>query len=326
MPGGGSCTFSVNVTGTSTGVMNNSVTISSSNGGTGNTSAASLSVVPGVVAPPTISKSFGSTLWVPGGVTSLSFTINNPNTTVTLTGVSFSDTLPAGLVVATPPGIAGSCGGGVIAASAGSGSISLTGATLAPGASCTFSVDVDTTGSGVLINVTGNVSSSNGGVGNTASAQIVVGGAYLITYVPNLPVGDSFINITNTGAGGAGLGSGTSAAVTGSLCVNVYGFNADEEIVSCCSCAVTPNGLVSLSARNDIAANPFTGGTPLLLAIKLVATTPVGGSCLNSAAAVATGALSEGLAAWGTALHVNTTPGAYALTEYAVHARYADDG
>ena len=59
----------------------------------------------------------------------------------------------------------------------------------------------------------------------------------------------------NSGARGAGLNSGTSASTTGALCVNVYTFSPDEQMVSCCSCPVTPNGLVSLSARQDLISN-----------------------------------------------------------------------
>ena len=44
-----------------------------------------------------------------------------------LSSVAFSDTLPAGLSVSTPNGLAGSCGGGTITATAGSGAISLSG-------------------------------------------------------------------------------------------------------------------------------------------------------------------------------------------------------
>ena len=140
-----------------------------------------------MVAPPTISKSFGTAVSIQlGGTTALNFTINNPNATVALTGVGFIDTLPAGLVVSTPNGLTGSCGGGTITAVAGSGSVALSGATLAAGASCTFSVNVTATIAGVLTNITGNVISSNGGLGNTALAQVVVGGGISRSPMPRI--------------------------------------------------------------------------------------------------------------------------------------------
>src|SRR5436305_9739699 len=85
---------------------------------------------------------------------------------------------------------------------------------------------------------------------------------YQVKYASNLTVGDSVINITNTGARGAGLGFGTAASVTGAICANVYVYDPAEEVVACCSCPVTPNGLVSLSARSDLIVNPLTRGNP----------------------------------------------------------------
>jgi hypothetical protein len=302
--GGASCTFSVNVTGTAAGIMSNNVTASSSNGGAGNTSAASLSVVPGAIAPPTIGKSFGTTVSIPGGTAALSFTIGNPNAAVALTGVGFTDTLPAGLVVATPNGVTGSCGGGLITATAGSGSISLTGATLAAGVSCTFSVNVAATSYGVLINITGNVISANGGLGNTALTQIVVGNAFQVNYATNFQAGDSFINFVNTGANGASLLGPGYGAAAGNICVNAYAFSPDEEMVACCSCLVTPNGLSSFSVVNDLISNPLTGVRPTSVAVKLLSTLAgpggSGTSCVNSAAAVNNAAIVPGLAAWRT--------------------------
>ena len=46
---------------------------------------------------------------------------------------------------------------------------------------------------------------------------------HLIRYFSNLDVGDSVINIANTGANAAG-----------SICVNVYAFAPDEQEISCC--------------------------------------------------------------------------------------------
>jgi uncharacterized repeat protein (TIGR01451 family) len=166
-----SCTLAVNVTGTSSGQLTNtSGAVSSTNGGTGNTATASLSVA----SPPSIAKTFGAASIPLNGSTSLSFTVTNPATnTVSLAGVAFTDSLPAGLVVATPSGLTGSCGGGTITAVAGSGSVSLAGATLTANSSCTFSVNVTGTSTGVKNNSV-SVTSTSGGNGNTSNASLTV--------------------------------------------------------------------------------------------------------------------------------------------------------
>src|SRR5581483_6449917 len=127
-----------------------------------------------VVAAPVITKVFGAASIPLNGSTSLSFTINNPNTTTAFTGVGFSDTLPAGLIISTPNGLTGSCGGGTITATQGTNTISLSGATLAASASCTFSVNVTGIAAGLQTNTTGNVTSTEGGTGGTATASIKV--------------------------------------------------------------------------------------------------------------------------------------------------------
>ena len=130
---------------------------------------------------------------------------------------------------------------------------------------------------------------------------------YQIKYVSNLNLGDSFINITNTGARGAGIPSGSNSSTTGAICVNVYAFSPDEQMVSCCSCPVTPNGLVSLSVRTDIISNTLTPAVPTALVIKLLATVPAPGAmgCAGAAFSATPANLAPGLAAWGTTLHVS---------------------
>jgi hypothetical protein len=110
------------------------------------------------------------------GFTALSFTISNPPVNpLPLTGVSFVDNLPAGLIVLAPDnGLTGSCFGGTITAVPGSSSISLTGATLPVNASCTFSVLVNGAQIGVWTNTTNPVTSTNGGTGLPATATTSV--------------------------------------------------------------------------------------------------------------------------------------------------------
>jgi len=163
----GQCQFAVTVTGAAAGQYTNTTgPVSSTNGGTGNSASANLTVD----SSPTITKAFGNPqIWV-GYTTTLSFTISNPNPTSALSGIGFIDTFPAGLIVATPNGLAGACGGGTITAAAGSGSVSLSGASLPASGTCTFSVKITATGSGSMVNVTGPISSTETGPGGTSNA------------------------------------------------------------------------------------------------------------------------------------------------------------
>jgi hypothetical protein len=152
-------------------------------------------------------------------------------------------------------------------------------------------------------------------------------------YVANLNIGDSYIDITNTGVqGNTPLGPGVGT--TGNLCVNVYAFDPNEELVSCCSCLVTPDQTVSLSANTNINAHSTEAGLTSLT-IKLIAVNPLVVSasnpsltnCTNSAAGFVnvtvggavittpTATLATGVAAWGTTVHSGPTAGIFSETE-----------
>ncbi len=132
---------------------------------------------------------------------------------------------------------------------------------------------------------------------------------FQVRYASNLNVGDSVINITNSGALGAGLAAGTSAGTTGAICVNVYAFSPDEQMISCCSCPVTPNGLVSLSARQDLISNTLTPAVPTSIVVKLLATAPNAGSCASSAANPSATPFVQGMLAYGTTVHAAAVAG-----------------
>jgi len=140
--------------------------------------------------------------------------------------------------------------------------------------------------------------------------------AFQIAYASNVGLipgtgltGDSYINLTN-----AGSVNGMDPA--GEICANVYAFDPAEELISCCTCLVTPNGLNSLDADTDLISNTLTPGTPTALVIKLVATLPVLGVCNagNGGATFKGPQLAPGLRAWATTLHLDPT-GAYQMTE-----------
>ena len=134
------------------------------------------------VAPPTISKTFGAATIPLNGITTLTFTITNPNTVATLTGVAFTDTFPSGLQWPGNSGgtVTGDCGTHTITLIANT-YVRLDGATIIAGGSCIFSVNVTGMTAGVKNNTTGNVSSTNGGTGNIASASLTVNQAPAIT-------------------------------------------------------------------------------------------------------------------------------------------------
>jgi uncharacterized repeat protein (TIGR01451 family) len=186
LPAHGSCMIALNVTGTTGGAKNNTTSaVTSNEGGTGGTASASLVVV----APPTIAKAFGGASIGVNGTTTLTFTLTNPNATTALTGVGFTDTLPAGLAVAAPNGLTGSCGGGTITATPGATTAGLAGATLAAGTSCVFAINVRGVTPGAQVNTTDAVMSANAGVGNAASASITVlppGGVVTPAQIPTL--------------------------------------------------------------------------------------------------------------------------------------------
>ncbi len=134
---------------------------------------------------PQLTKSFTPDILTPGETTSMEFTITNPSVVDTATEISFTDNLSAFMsgatVVALPA--AGSCGAGsnfftsiVVAQTI----FNMTGANLAPGDSCTFSVDLNTasnTPPGTYTNTTQAITANLSGqvvTGKQASADLTI--------------------------------------------------------------------------------------------------------------------------------------------------------
>jgi len=128
-------------------------------------------------APPTVTTSFTPAIIHNNGVSTLTLTLANPaGNAVSLTGVALSDTLVSSgnvMQLDETPDLVNSCGGTVTGAVAGSTGIAVSGVTLAPGQSCSVSVQV-TAPAGVYPNTTSAISSDNGGTGLSASATLSV--------------------------------------------------------------------------------------------------------------------------------------------------------
>jgi hypothetical protein len=135
--------------------------------------------------PPKITSAFTPNLIGVGGSTALSYTITNPNAS-SLSAVAFTDTLPSSLTVDDPNGEFGTCGSSsVVTANPGSQSISLTGGSLKPGASCTVSVSLAAAQAGGFPNDTGPVSSSAGSstAGDTETLTVLPPPSVSLTHV-----------------------------------------------------------------------------------------------------------------------------------------------
>jgi len=164
-----SCTVSVDVLGVSSGNwVNLSGDLTSSLGNSG-TATDSIDVN----APPLFNKSFAPNVMTPNDVSTLTFLIQNTMSTVTASGLDFTDNLPAGVEVAALPNASTTCSGGTITAVAGTAVISYSGGSVNSGASCEISVDVTSSVVDTHMNLTGDLTSNHGNSGS-ATANLVV--------------------------------------------------------------------------------------------------------------------------------------------------------
>ena len=111
------------------------------------------------VAPPGgvgLFKVFSPSTIAAGGVSTLTITLTNTNSTVATLTAPFTDNLPAGLVIAGTPNVATTCGGVPTAIPGGSAVTlptgTIPGGTVATQASCTLTVNVTAPSGGSFVN------------------------------------------------------------------------------------------------------------------------------------------------------------------------------
>ncbi|MBE8232290.1 MAG: hypothetical protein HAW67_01045, partial [Endozoicomonadaceae bacterium] len=120
--------------------------------------------------PPTFAKVFSPDFIGPGSVSTLQFSITSIDDAAD--NITFTDVLPAGMVIATPANAISTCDG-EITASSGGNSISFTGGRVAALATCTISVNVASSTLGTATNNTGDLTSSLGNSGIATDDLIV---------------------------------------------------------------------------------------------------------------------------------------------------------
>ena len=136
-------------------------------------------------------------------------------------------------------------------------------------------------------------------LGGTALAQD--NSAYFVTYYSNANTAnapDATVRVVNDGDTGA------------NLYAEIYVFDDSEELTECCSCLVTPDGLLSESVNKNLTANPLTGVKPTRGFIEILSSpddNPFDLETPNENEPTA------GLRAWAT--HVQKLTSGFAVTE-----------
>jgi len=274
----GSCTMTTTLTGATLGIKINSFAAQTPTEGFGNTSTATVNVL----APPTISEAFNPFI-IPlrtGGtippISTLTFTLTNPNTVGDFTGLGFSDSL-TGLAVAASPGFTNTCGG-TWAPASGDTLLNLTGGSLNAGQSCTVSVKVTGTQAGRQDNAAGAPFSIEGGTGvpgNTASLFVILPPAIFMAVEPfampptSVPLNQPFglflqVDDPNLTVGLSGIGF-TDTFPAGLV---VTGTGPGQ-----CSPGVTFTGTLNNNTITVSNLN-FNGGQSCQFSLNMIGTTP----------------------------------------------------
>ena len=191
IPANGCCTVQFDVYASVGGSYFNSLPAGSLQTSIGNNAApavATLTVVPPASVAPTLSKSFSPATVKAGGVSTLTITLSNPNSTVANLTAPLNDYLPSGLVVAgTGPNASTTCGG-TLTAYTGDSTVTLTGGSIPANGSCTVTFDVYAPVGGSYVNSlpAGALQTSNGNNTSPAVATLTVKTPVPVCVAPSL--------------------------------------------------------------------------------------------------------------------------------------------
>ena len=136
-------------------------------------------------------------------------------------------------------------------------------------------------------------------LGGTALAQ-GDNSSYFVTY---------FSNANTANAPDATVRAVNDGDTETNLYASFYVFDDSEELTECCSCVITPDGLLSESVNNDLTHNPVTGMKPTRGVIKMISSSTEADINTQFAANTPT----AGIRAWAT--HVQKLTSGYAVTE-----------
>ncbi|WP_104086958.1 Ig-like domain-containing protein [Arthrobacter sp. GMC3] len=235
-------------------------------------------------ATPQLDKSFASGPHVPGAPATLTFTVTNTDELGAKPGLSFTDNLPAGLMVATPNGASTTCGAGSVTAPAGGTSVSIAGGLDAGDASCTATVNVTATSAGIFTNGPANIS---GAVGVSLPANASTSFAFPTPAITG-PVNGATVGSTAPISGTGGLPGAPIKIVDNggnTVCSTTV---AADGTYSCTPTTPLPAGANTLTpVQTNTDGTPSTGSPVNVTVTKTPAITgPVDGATVGSQAPI----------------------------------------
>ena len=280
---GGSCTITVDVSSAAPGSYANTtgnVTSTTPGVGTGNTASSTLTVAP----KPSVAKSFSPAAIAVGGTTTLSLAISNASTSTGLSNLALTDTFPANLVIASPNALANSCGGSVSAAP-GSGTLSLSGGSVASAGTCTVSVAVTSSVAGTYNNTSGGAAStesgSAGAASNTATLLVLLKPTIAKSFAPT-SIATSGVSTLTLVLTNPNLIALTGAAFTDAFPANLKVAGVPNATNTCTGTFAPASGDVSVSLAGGVI--PPSGSC----SVKVDVASALAGAYDNTAGGVAT--------------------------------------
>ncbi len=242
--------------------------------------------------PPAFNKQFSPNLIGVGQSSTLQFNIDNTTSALAANNLDFTDNFPAGLQVASPANASTTCSGGTLTATVGSSTLTYSGGSLPAGVSCMVAVDVTAVAPGVLLNTTGDLTSSSGNSG-TANDTLTVNPqpGFSKVFSPNPTVINGVVTLTFAIDNAASTVAATGLDFTDNMPSGLILATPSNASTTC-----TGGTLTAVSGSSTVS---YTGGTVAAGAscsVTVDVTTDTAGDYLNT-----TGDLTSSLGNSGSA-------------------------
>jgi LPXTG-site transpeptidase (sortase) family protein len=299
---GARCRINVYVTGNTAGTYTNTIPPTNITDTEGRRPAGDTTAVLTVANQANLSidvvKGFNPLTVFGGSASTMSVQLINPNTSA-LSGIAFTDNMPAGMIIANPPNLTvGTCGG-TLSGAPGAGTFSFSGGSLPASGTCTLTLSVTMTVNGNLTNTIGA-----GAVTTVQGASNPQAAAASLTNLPGASVSKVFS--PNPIAAGLGNFSLLTITIQNTSNIPLDGMGLDDNLPAGLQIAASPapapvnNCGGSLTAVTGTQFIQLTGGSLAASAsctIVVAVTSATPGSYQNS---IPIGALSSNQGASNT--------------------------